>query len=130
MRSPRLLLTEPDSFFAACATRHLRRAGFDVVHASHGEEGLELLSRESFDLVVMELVLPRLDGYQLLEAVRAKDLCANLPIYVLTRLGTREDVERCRSHGVRDYFIKPHHTLDAIAARLVRAWQQTTHQPA
>jgi len=108
--------------------RHLRRAGFDVVHASHGEEGLDLLSREPFDLVVMELVLPRLDGYQLLEALRAKEALSELPVYVLTRLGTREDVDRCRAQGVQDYFIKPHHSLDAIAARLVQAWQQTIHQ--
>ncbi len=124
MNSPRLLLTEPDPFFAACATRQLRRAGFEVVHAAHGQEGWELLSREPFDLVVMELVLPRLDGYQLLEAIRAEAATARVPVYILTRLGTREDVERCRAHGVEDYFIKPHHTIHSIAERLLQVWRQ------
>ncbi len=123
MSSPRLLFTEPDAFFASFATRHLRRAGFEVVHAAHGKEGWDLLSREPFDLLVTELVLPRMDGYQLLEAVRAEASLANLPVYVLTRLGTREDVERCRAQGIEDYFIKPHHSLDWIAQRLIQPWR-------
>ncbi len=125
MISPRLLLAEPDSFFASFATRQLRRAGFDVVHATHGREGWELLSREPFDLLVTELVLPRMDGYELLEAIRADASLAPLPVYVLTRLGTREDVERCRTHHVQDYFIKPHHSLDWIAERLVQSWRSS-----
>ncbi len=128
MSSPRLLLTEPDAFFASFATRELRRAGFEVVHAAHGQEGWDLLSREPFDLVLTELVLPRMDGYQLLESIRAERELAKLPVYVLTRLGTREDVERCRAHGVEDYFIKPHHTLNWIAARLIQPWRHNAPQ--
>lgn len=128
MNSPRLLLTEPDPFFAACTTRQLRRVGFEVVHAAHGEEGWELLSREPFDLVVTELVLPRMDGYRLLEAMRAEAALAAVPVYILTRLGTREDIERCRAQGIADYFIKPHHTLDWIAERLSQTWRQNAPQ--
>jgi DNA-binding response OmpR family regulator len=126
MSSPRLLFTESDAFFASFATRQLRRAGFDVVHATHGHEGLDLLSREPFDLLVTELVLPRMDGYQLLEAVRAEASLAQLPVCVLTRLGTREDVERCRAHGVQEYFIKPHHSLEWIAAHLMQPWRASS----
>ncbi len=120
--SPRLLLTESDTFFASFATRQLRRVGFEVVHSMHGQESWELLSHEPFDLLVTELVLPRMDGYQLVEAIRAEERLAHLPIVILSRLGTREDVERCRLHGIEDYFIKPHHQLDWIAQRLFQRW--------
>jgi DNA-binding response OmpR family regulator len=124
MNSPRLLLTEPDPFFASAAIRQLRQVGFEVVHAAHGQEGWEMVSREPFDLIVTELVLPRMDGYQLLEAIRGQADLAALPVFILTRLGAREDVERCREQGIGDYFIKPHHRLDWIAQRLFQTWQQ------
>lgn len=128
--SPRLLFAESDAFFASVAIRHLRRAGFEVVHVTHGVECLDLLSREPFDVVVTELVLPRLDGYQLIEAIRGNADIEKTPIFILTRLGTREDVERCRVHGVEDYFIKPHHRLDQVAERLFQHWRQRLAQVA
>ncbi len=130
MSSPRLLLTESDPFFACVATRHLRRVGFEVVHASHGAEGWELLTHEPFDLVVTELILPRMDGYQLLEAIRKEQSLAQLPVFILSRLGTREDIERCREQGIDEYFIKPHHRLDWLADRLAQLWRQTAALPA
>ncbi len=128
MTSPRLLLTESDPFFACVATRQLRRVGFEVVHAAHGAEGWELLKSQPFDLVVTELILPRMDGYQLLDAIRTESGLTKLPVFVLSRLGTREDVERCRLQGVWEYFIKPHHRLDWIADRLVQTWRQNATQ--
>lgn len=129
MTSPRLLFIESDPFFAGVATRQLRRVGFDVVHVTHAIESLECLKQESFDLLLTELILPRMDGYQLLEAIRAQAHTEHLPVVVLSRLGTREDVERCRLHGIREYFIKPHHRLDWIAERLFQGWRQYGSHP-
>ncbi len=118
MSSPRLLVTESDPFFASFLLRQLRQIGFEVVHAAHGEEALELLREQPFDLALTELMLPRMDGYQLIEAIRGEEALRDLPIFVLSRLGTREDVQRCREHGIMDYFIKPHHRVESIAERL------------
>ena len=121
--SPRLLFVESDSFFAGFAARHFRRVGFDVVHANHGQEALTLLAEQSFDAILTELVLPVVDGYQFLDALRAHKSYAKLPVSILTRMSTREDVERCAEQGVQDYFIKPHHRIDAVAERLIQPWR-------
>lgn len=124
MTSPRLILIESDQFFASLAIRQLRRAGFEVIHACHGEEGWNFLQSQSFDIVLMELVLPNMDGYMLLEAIQSDPKLQSLSISVLSRLGGREDVERCRMEGVKEYFIKPHHRLDWVAERLFDSYKQ------
>ena len=128
MTSPRLILIESDQFFASLAIRHLRRAGFEVIHASHGEQGWNFLQNQPFDLVLTELVLPNMDGYTLLEAIRSEPNLQHLSISVLSRLGGREDVERCRQEGVHEYFIKPHHRLDWVATRLFDSYRQRAAQ--
>lgn len=112
--SPRVLLIESDLFLASIYLRRLRAAAFEVIHAAHGEEGWRLMQEEKPDLVMMELVLPRKDGYEILEEKQNHVELADIPTIILTKLGSTEDVQRCQDFGVSQYFIKQHHDANEV----------------
>jgi len=76
------------------------------------------------DLVVMELILPRKDGYEILEDKQNAEDLSDIPTIVLTKLGTTEDVKRCQDFGVQHYFIKHHHTADEVIRSVHSACQR------
>ena len=118
----RILLIESDPFLSLLLLKRLRQLRFEVRHASHTEEAWRFMEMERPDAILTELVLPRKDGFEFLEELRAHPRFADLEISVHTRLGSREDIHRCQELGVRDYFIKSHHTPDEVVAALLRAW--------
>ncbi len=118
----RLLLIESDPFLAMMLLKRFRRERFDVRHASHAEEAWRFIAMEQPDAILAGLVLPRKDGFEFLQELRAHPTAAGVRVAVYTRLGTREDIERCRSCNVDAYFIKSHHTPDEVVSSLRRTW--------
>jgi DNA-binding response OmpR family regulator len=121
--SPRILLIESDLYLAAIYLRRLRAAAFEVIHAAHGEEGWRLIREEKPDVIMMELILPRKDGYEILEDKQNMPEVADIPTIILTKLGTSEDVKRCQDYGVQQYFIKHHHGVDEVIRSIHGACQ-------
>ena len=117
--SIRLLFVEDDPFYGSILKRHLDEAGFDVMPASHGEAAIELAKSASPQMVLLGMKLSRKDGWEVLETVRASDWGAELPVILLSPLGTKEDVDRAFALGATDYLIKTHHAAEDIV-ELVR----------
>lgn len=120
----RLLLIEPDPFLSMLFLKRLRRRAFDVRHATHAEEALRLIESELPEMILTSLILPRQNGFEFIEIIRVHPEARDVPIAVYSRLGSREDIERCRHLGVTSYFIKSHHTPDQVIAALERAWSE------
>ena len=80
---------------------------FNVVAASNGREGLALARTESPDLVLCDVMMPELDGYQVLEGLREEKHTANLPFIFLTAKGEKADFRAGMNHGADDYLAKP-----------------------
>jgi two-component system, chemotaxis family, chemotaxis protein CheY len=85
----------------------LKARGHAVVAVTDGVEGLEALQRAPFDLVVLDINMPRLDGVSLLQLVRARTEWAELPVLMLTTEGQEADRDRALALGATDYMIKP-----------------------
>ena len=120
----RILLVESDPFLSMLFMKRLRRREFEVRHATHAEEALKLIDHELPDIVLTGLIMPKKSGFELIEEVRAHPEARDVPIAVYSRLGTPDDVNRCRRLGVNAYFIKAHHTPDQVIAALERAWSE------
>ena len=112
---PRLLVVEDDPALAQALALALARRGFNVAQATNGRTALQRAITESFEIIVLDLTLPELDGFEVLTEIRAKGFTT--PIIVLTARGTVGD----RVHGLRlgadDYLSKPF-DLDELEARL------------
>ena len=120
----KLLVVEDDPAMLVAFHDVLRSAGFDVLTASNGEAALELLVHTQPALILSDISMPIMDGYELFEAVRQQPGGASIPFIFLTAKGTREDIFAGKSLGADDYITKPVTTqelLSAVRARLQRS---------
>jgi PAS domain S-box-containing protein len=130
----RVLLVEDNETNIVIASAMLSRWGAEVTTAQGGREALELIDRERqhFNLVLMDLHMPGMSGYEVTAALRARYSAETLPIVALTAAAFEEDRERCRSAGMNDFVTKPvsaerlHATLAKWNSRggVAAAWQQ------
>lgn len=99
-----ILLLEDDDILAALITEMLERNGYRVMRCRDGEEGLAFLEVENPDLVVLDIQMPKVNGYQVLEAI--KDTRRNIPVIVISNSGQPVELQRLARIGVVDYLIK------------------------
>ena len=105
MASP-ILLVEDDSLLLEVLERLLTKAGFSVVVAIDGPEAIQRLEELSPSLVLLDLVIPRLDGFEVLKQIRANPKFAHVPVIILSNLGSPEDIKKATDLGAADYWIK------------------------
>lgn len=96
----------------------LSSAGFSVVTANDGETGLALVGKELPDLVLLDLILPKMDGFSVLQALKNDEKTKNIPVMVLTNLETAEDVEKVIALGATTYLVKANYDLPDIVAKV------------
>jgi DNA-binding response OmpR family regulator len=105
---PTVLLVEDDRFLAGMYVAKLSLEGFRVVLATDGVEGWQSARESKPDLILLDIVLPKMSGFELLERVRKHAGLAATPVILLTNLGQRDDVRRGLTLGADDYLIKAH----------------------
>lgn len=119
----RILIIEDDAFMAGIYAQKLDAEGFQTVLATNGEEGLKQIQKEPPSLILLDLVLPKMNGFELLETIKRDPATAAIPIVVLTNLAEKKDIERCMALGVACYIIKahtlPHEIVNKIKQLLI-----------
>jgi DNA-binding response OmpR family regulator len=110
---PRVLIVEDDDVIADGIARHLEAGGFDAVAVERGELGLARLRYERPDACVLDLMLPGLDGWELIETVRGEGI--GTPIVVVSARGTEGDRIRALELGADDYLVKPFSMSELVA---------------
>src|SRR6202008_3129683 len=113
MQMPKVLIVEDDEVIAQGMARHLGAAGFDAVWGGNGDQGLARLRYEKPDACVLDLMLPGLDGWKLIETVRAEGI--GTPIVVVSARGTEHDRVHALEIGADDYLVKPFSMKELVA---------------
>jgi len=113
--TPHILLVEDEINIARGLLFNLEAEGYDVTHVTTGEEALETLSREHFQLVILDLMLPGINGFEVCRQLRERD--SQLPVLMLTARETEEDRIRGLGLGADDYLTKPF-SLDELMLRV------------
>lgn len=101
-----LLVAEDDQFYANLYRTKLEKEGFGVLVAQNGRETLEILRKSNPDLIILDLVMPEMDGFEVLKKLREEKDIQNVPVIILSNLGQPEDIERAKQLGVFKYIIK------------------------
>ena len=111
-----ILLVEDDPFLIDIYTTKFKEEGFSVEVANDGEEGLRKLlgNEEKFDLLVLDIVLPHVDGWEILKKIKSNEKLKNLKIVILSNLGQKEEVEKGLELGATKYLIKAHYTPSQV----------------
>lgn len=119
-----LLIVEDDPAMLIALRDILESAGYVILTAENGQQALNILTDSKPELILSDIAMPVMDGFELLEAVRQRPSGATIPFIFLTARGTREDIFTGKSLGVDDYITKPvtsKELLSAVRARLQRA---------
>jgi DNA-binding response OmpR family regulator len=109
----KVLIVEDDSVIARAMTTHLAASGFDPVWVANGETGVARLRFERPDVCVLDLMLPTLDGWSLIEIARSEGI--GTPIVVVSARGTEQDRVRALEMGADDYLVKPFSMRELVA---------------
>ena len=114
----RILLAEDDRFLRKAAETTLKRHGFEVVTAIDGEDALREIQKEAPDLILLDLIMPKMQGFEVLQRVKADPVTAGIPVIILSNLGQDRDVERALEAGAAAYFIKSNLSLDDLVKQV------------
>jgi len=102
----------------------LEAAGFSVASANDGETGLALVLQEMPDLVLLDLILPKMDGFSVLQTLKGDEKTKDIPVMVLTNLETAEDVEKVITLGATTYLVKANYDLPDIVTKVQEVLKQ------
>jgi len=114
----KILIVEDDKFLRELIARKLTDEGFDIVEAVDGEDGIKKIKETKPDLVLLDLILPSIDGFEVLSRVKGDVSLASIPIIILSNLGQKEEVEKGLDLGAADYLIKAHFTPGEIIEKI------------
>jgi CheY-like chemotaxis protein len=117
----RLLLVDDDVDVATMYEMQLAAHGFEVITAHSGQEAIRLAGTDAPDLIYLDLGLPEMHGFDVLQQLRARPATAKIPVVILTNYSEPELVERGRALGANDYLVKAH-TPPAALAEATRKW--------
>ena len=113
-----VLIVEDDRFLRDLIQQKLTKEGFTTISAVDGEEGLKITKEQKPHLVLLDLILPGMDGFEVLRKIKSDPETAATPVVVLSNLGQKEDVEKGMAFGVKDYVIKAHHTPSEVVVKI------------
>lgn len=117
---PKILVVEDDSFLAGMYLTKFGLEGFDVELASDGKEAVKKAGEWMPDMILLDIVMPIMDGFAVLEKIRADKVTKEIPIILLTNLGQKSDVERGLALGASDYLIKAHFMPGEVIEKVKR----------
>ena len=114
----KILVIEDDKFLRELISQKLLQEGYDVAEVVDGEKGLQALEKEKPDLVLLDLILPGIDGFEVLAKMKGAPETANIPVVILSNLGQKDDIEKGLKMGAVDYLIKAHFTPAEIIEKI------------
>ena len=124
MTARRILLVEDDRFLRRACEVSLRQRGYVVTTAVDGEEALRKVETERPDLILLDLLMPKMTGTEVLKALRAEKATREIRVLILSNSSREEDIEEINALGVSGYFVKADLSLQALGdmvARLLEA---------
>lgn len=116
----KVLLVEDDSFLREISSKKLTKEGFTVYEALDGGEAVDGISKIKPDIVLLDIILPAIDGFQVLSQIRtsADEKIANVPVIMLSNLGQDDDIKKAKEMGANDYLVKAHFTTEEIVEKI------------
>jgi DNA-binding response OmpR family regulator len=114
----KILIIEDDKFFREFYSVKLKEQGFDVESAEDGEEGLQKIAANQPELILLDLIMPVKDGFDVLESLGKQELTTKIPILVFSTLGQEDDVQKALKLGARGYTNKSFYDLDQLLKKI------------
>lgn len=116
--SHKILIIEDDDFLRSLAVTKLEKEGFSVAMAADGKAGIDQVANDLPDLIILDLMLPVMDGFAVLEHLKSDESAKAAKVIVFSNLGEDSDIKKCLDMGANDYLIKANFTLDELVEKI------------
>jgi len=113
-RKPRILIVEDHPIIAELVETRLRIEGMDPIKCPGGREALQMIGTQALDAVILDIMMPEVDGYEVLRNIRSRPDTRDLPVIFLTAKSTPADVEKGLAMGANYYITKPFSGIDLV----------------
>lgn len=118
MTKRKILIVEDDEILSKVVREELEDNGFEVFQAFDGEQGLKMAKERKSDLVLLDVMIPKMNGFEVLVAIKKDFNISNIPIFMLTALGSDDDVKKGFKLGANDYIVKSQHSVSEIVGKI------------
>ncbi len=117
-KSRKILLAEDDKFISRAYKDGMERAGFEIIIALDGAEAIKKIKSENPDLILLDLIMPEKNGFEVLEEIKMDDELKNIPVVILSNLGQDSDIEKGKALGAADYLIKSNLSMKEVIEKV------------
>ncbi len=119
-----ILIVEDDPFFSMILKGRLEKEGFGIRQAFDGEQALQMAREQAPDLIILDLIIPKLSGFEFLETIFSDPQLNRVPVVVASNLGQESDIEKAKRLGVLDYYVKVRTSVDDLVKMLTNIVNQ------
>ena len=120
----KVLIIEDDPFLSEMYAAKLSQSGFQSDVASDGKIGIAKIKADKPDLILLDIVLPKMDGFELLKKIKSDQAIKDIPVMLLTNLGQKNEIEKGLALGAEEYIIKAHFTPTAVVVKVKEILKQ------
>lgn len=113
-----IILVEDDEFLAELYATKLKLEGYEIYLALDGEKGLKLIKEKKPNLILLDIILPKKDGFEILKIIKADKELKNIPVILLTNLSQKDEVKKGLDLGANDYLIKAHFMPSEVVKKI------------
>ena len=113
-----ILIVEDDTFLLSMYVTKMELAGYGIIQATDGKQALQIALEKRPDILLLDILIPEMDGFEVLKALKEDSRGKTIPVILLTNLGQKEDIEKGIAMGANDYLIKAHFTPQEVMQKI------------
>ena len=117
----KILFIEDEAALQKTLGELLEKEGYQVIRALDGEIGLKSAQTQNPDLILLDLILPKIDGFEVLKRIKSNPQTKDIPVIILTNLERTKDIERAIEAGASTYLVKANYSLDEVLTKIKQA---------
>ncbi len=117
-QSKKIMMIEDDRFLSSLIKARLEKDGFTVTQAFDGEEAMQALKSERPNLIILDLIMPKVTGFEVLQTISITPGLAKTPVVILSNLAQDSDIQKARQMGAREYFVKVKISIDDLIGKI------------
>jgi DNA-binding response OmpR family regulator len=114
----KIMVIEDDKFLSSLIKARLEKEGFVVIQAFDGEEAIQTLKQERPNLIILDLIMPKVTGFEVLQSISISPGLEKIPVVILSNLAQASDIEKARELGAKEYFVKVKISIDDLIGKI------------
>lgn len=114
----KIMIVEDDRFLSFLMKARLEKDGFVVLQVFDGEEAIQLLKTETPSLVILDLIMPKVTGFEVLKMISVTPQLSKVPVVIVSNLAQDSDIEKARELGAKEYFVKVKVSIDDLVQKI------------